>query len=436
MLGLHLRKIFLFLGDAVLLYCSLLATVLLGFWKNFGWPIIIEHLLPFTILYIFWLLVFYSFSFYDIRVIKRRLYFYPKILAALAVNFFLGIIFFYAVPFSITPKTNLVFNIIFVGLLFVLWRMIFWKLFSTRFLSRVVIIGNGEEVKELKKEISKKPHLGYKAVSITLKKDLFAQISQHKIDTVIFTEEFEAHPNLLKAIYLCVPEKMNFLDFCQAFEIICQKTPIHLLKETLFLKNLKKQKKKIYNKLKRITDIIFAAIFLILSLPFWMLIALLIKLEDRGPVLYKQQRTGKGGKAFSLIKFRSMIQAAEKKGPQWADKQDKRITKIGKILRIMHLDELPQMLNILKGDISLVGPRPERPEFVQQLEKEIPHYQLRHLIKPGFTGWAQIKFQYARSVMDSFEKLQYDLYYIKNRSLFLDMGILLKTIQLFFRREQ
>ena len=129
------------------------------------------------------------------------------------------------------------------------------------------------------------------------------------------------------------------------------------------------------------------------------------------------------------------VEAESKTGPVWAEKEDPRVTKAGKLLRRVHLDELPQMINVLKGDISLVGPRPERPEFVEKLEKEIPHYHVRHLIKPGFTGWAQIKFRYGRSVMDSQEKFQYDLYYLKNRSLILDLGILLKTLQLFLRKE-
>jgi len=126
----------------------------------------------------------------------------------------------------------------------------------------------------------------------------------------------------------------------------------------------------------------------------------------------------------------------KKKTIGWAKKEDHRVTKVGKLLRKIHLDELPQMINVLKGDISLVGPRPERPEFVEKLEKEIPYYHVRHLIKPGFTGWAQLKFRYGRSVVDSKEKFQYDLYYMKNRSLFLDLGILLKTFQLFFKKEK
>ena len=129
------------------------------------------------------------------------------------------------------------------------------------------------------------------------------------------------------------------------------------------------------------------------------------------------------------------IGAENKSGPVWAKKEDARVTRVGKWLRRTHIDELPQMINVLKGEISLVGPRPERPEFVIDLEKEIPHYHIRHLIRPGFTGWAQLKFRYGRSVMDSKEKFQYDLYYLKNRSPLLDLGILLKTFQLFFKKE-
>lgn len=226
------------------------------------------------------------------------------------------------------------------------------------------------------------------------------------------------------------------MDLAQAYEIICEKIPISFVSQTWFLENIKEREKGFYEKLKRVIDIIFSLFILFFTFPFWPFIILAIKLEDGGLVFYSQKRIGKGGFPFLLTKFRSMKKEAEKEtGAVWAEKEDLRITKVGRFLRRAHLDELPQMFNILKGDISLVGPRPERPEFVSQLEKEIPHYHLRYLIKPGFTGWAQIKFRYARSLMDSHEKFQYDLYYIKNRSLFLDLRILFKTFQLFFKKE-
>jgi len=239
---------------------------------------------------------------------------------------------------------------------------------------------------------------------------------------------------LTKNLYQCLALKIDFMNLVRAYETIIQKIPIAFVAHSWFLEWT--IKKEFYEKTKQMIDIILAGILMILTLPLWLFIALAIKLEDRGPILYFQKRIGKNKKTFLLIKFRSMIPNAEKRGAIWAKKQDIRITKVGKFLRKTHLDELPQMLNILKRDINLVGPRPERPNFVFQLEKQIPHYHLRHLIKPGFTGWAQIKFRYARTIEDSFEKFQYDLYYLKNRSLFLDLRILLKTLQLFFKSEE
>jgi len=167
------------------------------------------------------------------------------------------------------------------------------------------------------------------------------------------------------------------------------------------------------------------AILLLLG-PF---IAVAIKLESRGPVIYRQVRLGQGGRRFDVIKFRSMMKDAEKaEGAQWAVEGDPRVTRVGKWLRMLRLDELPQLVNILKGDLHLVGPRPERPEFFSQLEKEIPFYGARLAVKPGLTGWAQVKYGYGGNVEETLVKLQYDLYYIKNRSPFLDLKILLKTV--------
>jgi lipopolysaccharide/colanic/teichoic acid biosynthesis glycosyltransferase len=159
--------------------------------------------------------------------------------------------------------------------------------------------------------------------------------------------------------------------------------------------------------------------------------------EDGGPIFIKQHRVGKHGKLFTIYKLRSMQAlnkdgSAETNGAVWATAKDPRITPVGHILRTTHLDEVPQMYNIIKGDLALIGPRAERPEFVAELEQQIPYYYLRHTIKPGFTGWAQIKYRYARSIQDSREKFEYDLYYLKNKSPLLDIGIVLKTLQIIF----
>jgi sugar transferase (PEP-CTERM system associated) len=182
--------------------------------------------------------------------------------------------------------------------------------------------------------------------------------------------------------------------------------------------------------IKRLFDVTVSLIGLVLSLPLMALVAIAIKLESSGPALYRQPRLGQNGSVFILNKFRSMRQDAEKEtGPVWTTQQDSRITRVGAIIRRTRLDELPQLFNVLVGDMSFIGPRPERPEFVAELQKQIPYYMERLAVKPGITGWAQVRYRYGSSVEDAVEKLQYDLYYIKNLSLFLDLLIVLNTVQ-------
>lgn len=182
-------------------------------------------------------------------------------------------------------------------------------------------------------------------------------------------------------------------------------------------------------KLKRVVDCFVAVILGILSFPLLLIVALLVKVSSRGPAFYNQKRTGLSGKEFCLHKFRTMDKDAEIEGPQWARPGDPRITRTGRLLRVTRVDELPQLWNVIRGEMSFVGPRPERPEFNRQLEKDIPYYELRYLVKPGITGWAQVMYPYGSSVEDARQKLQYDLYYIKNYSLLLDLLIAIKTVR-------
>lgn len=181
---------------------------------------------------------------------------------------------------------------------------------------------------------------------------------------------------------------------------------------------------------KRMFDVIASGVLLLLTLPVMLITALLIWLEGGSPVFYRQERVGENGHVFKVLKFRSMRQDAEHDGvPQWAKKQDDRVTRVGKVIRLLRIDELPQVFNVFKGDMSFVGPRPERPYFVQDLTRKIPYYPSRHTVKPGITGWAQIRYPYGATVEDAVQKLQYDLYYVKNHTLFLDLIILFQTAQ-------
>ena len=180
---------------------------------------------------------------------------------------------------------------------------------------------------------------------------------------------------------------------------------------------------------KRLFDVLCALLLLVLAAPVSLVTALAIALDSKGPVFYRQERVGHAGRTFPVLKFRSMRVDAERSGqPQWAAAKDERVTRVGAVIRQLRIDELPQLINVLRGEMSLVGPRPERPYFVDQLTREIPYYAVRHSVKPGVTGWAQVRYQYGATVADSLEKLQYDLYYVKNHSLFLDIVILFETI--------
>lgn len=192
----------------------------------------------------------------------------------------------------------------------------------------------------------------------------------------------------------------------------------------------------VWRGVKRAADILVSTVGLAVSLPFWPVIAAAVKLGSRGPVFYAQARVGKGQKLFSLVKFRSMVKDAENGDPIWAKLDDERITPVGRVLRRIHLDELPQLWNILRGDMSLIGPRPERPEFVADLAGRIPHYGLRHAVKPGLTGWAQVNYKYAASLESSRTKLEYDLYYIARWSPALDVLIVFRTIGKVFEKEE
>ncbi len=182
--------------------------------------------------------------------------------------------------------------------------------------------------------------------------------------------------------------------------------------------------------LKRVFDILAALFGLLFFGPIFTLIAIAIKLDSKGPVFYMQERVGRDGTVFNLLKFRSMVVDAEQDGPIWAVENDRRVTRVGRFIRKLRFDEIPQLINVLKGEMSIVGPRPERPFFVKKLEREIPFYDYRHMVKPGITGWAQILYPYGATREDAIEKLKYDLYYIKNISPVLDLRIISETVKI------
>jgi exopolysaccharide biosynthesis polyprenyl glycosylphosphotransferase len=260
---------------------------------------------------------------------------------------------------------------------------------------------------------------------------LLTLIEKYRIDQIVFARGEKDNPRLTKNILSARLKGIEVIDMPDMYQTLKWRIPINYVEDNWFLreKGFEYPKNIVVMKAKRLIDIIISSFIFLISLPLWPIFALLIKMNSRGPVFYVQKRVGKNESLFSLYKFRSMIDKAEENEAVWAGENDKRITFVGKILRKLHLDELPQFWNVIRGEMSLVGPRPERPEFVEELEKKIPYYSLRHFMKPGITGWAQVNFPYASSIEDSQEKLEYDLYYVSHMNLLFDFQVLLKTAQ-------
>jgi lipopolysaccharide/colanic/teichoic acid biosynthesis glycosyltransferase len=234
------------------------------------------------------------------------------------------------------------------------------------------------------------------------------------------------HPHIARLLYANLGLGIEIIDFATLYEICFQKVPLSELEEVWFLENVA-QRHELYDILKRPLEMFLAASLGITLLPLGVAIIAAIKFTSPGSAFFSQRRVGRHGHNFTLWKFRTMRHDAECNGPVWAKPNDSRITVIGRFLRQTHLDELPQLWNILRGDLSFVGPRPERPEFTKRLAGQIPFYELRHLVRPGLTGWAQINYRYGASTADAYEKQQYDIFYLKHRSFWIDFLILLKT---------
>ena len=437
----NFKKIILLIGDIAILYFSLWLSLSIRysqFCTSEKWNL---HFFPFSLIYALWIIVFYIAGLYELNLARNSVEFYSTLSKAIAINGVLGIAFFYFIPyFSITPKTNLFLDIGISTGLIVLWRQIYNKIIkSSLLLVNVLFIGKSKEMEEVSKVLANNPQLGYKIVSqiypdkLETPLDLMEIISSKRVNLIVTSIDPHYDSNLVKSLYQCLPFKISFSDSVSFYEKIMGKVPLSAIGEVWFLENLAESEKKFYENFKRIFDMFFAIIFGIISLFFYPIIAVAIKIDSKGHVFYKQKRVGLNGEVFTVYKFRTMTEDAEKNGAKWADDEDKRITKVGRFLRKTRLDELPQLLNIFFGNMSFVGPRPERVEFVEKLEKQIPYYNIRHIVRPGLTGWAQVNFRYGASVEDSIEKLQYELYYIKHRCFILDISIILKTVKIILK---
>ncbi|MDP3762809.1 MAG: sugar transferase [bacterium] len=441
----------LFLGDLFVLYLTLWFLLWLRYWPGVKIGLLELHFFSFSILFPVWLVILAAFGFYDLRQFRlgsmteaRR--FLLRLGQALAINFFLAILFFYFIPqVLIEPRRNLAFITILAGLALFAWRYLADFLFLKTTASKILFFGLNREVTELSDYLLKNPQLGQKPVSIISAdgkenesdKNLTRLIHDFGADTIVITPEIKENSILTKFLLQVLPLGVTIAEFTNFYETTMGKIPLSLIKEIWFLENLVGLKKPVYEFFKRAADIALAVLLLVPIIAVAPLIALAIKLNSPGRIFFWQKRVGRGGKEFWLIKFRSMTEGAEKAGgyKENAGGKDPRHTAVGQFLRRNYLDELPQILNILKSEMSFIGPRPERPEFVEKLKEEVPFYEMRLLVTPGITGWAQINMENDASVEDAPEKMQYDLYYIKNLSFWLDLLIMARTFFTLLRRQ-
>lgn len=356
----------------------------------------------------------------------------------------------YAVPdFGVEGRMYYL-TILFVAIFLFIWRMIF-DYYLSRFApsENILIAGTGDVARLVAREVIERKRLGFRLVGFVASTSsmenkngevgevlgdysrLSELVEKHRVRKLVvaITERRGEYP--IKEMLGIRVSGCKVLEWPGFFEKLAGRIPIDNLVPSFFIFNEGFRKPDIVLFIRRVISTIVAVLMLLLLFPILLVVACLVKLDSPGPIFYTQTRVGQKGKLFRIFKFRSMRKDAETNGgAKWAEKDDLRITRIGKFLRITRLDELPQLFNVLRGDLDLVGPRPERPEFVEKLQSMIPYYSLRHTVKPGLTGWAQVMFTYCGTIEESKEKLQYDLFYIKNMSIKLDLLVLFRTLKI------
>ena len=440
------------LAEAALVYGAILAAVYLRVGvEDAPDELILKHgFMKAAVATFFCLASFYLFDLYDFLVMHDRRELVLRLVQALGLAWIALAFSFYTYPALMLGRGISLIALPLALSLMVAWRVsIHWFLGHPDFGERILIVGSGNLAVELAREVLNRPDAGYRIAGfvgtdaellgkslinprvIGLTEDLDNIVKRENIDRIVVAMgERRGQLPTSKLLQLSLAGEVTIEEGASFYERITGRVSLNMLRPSWLIFTGRGRQKKVASLARSAVHWLVALVGAILSLPIVMVTAILIKLESPGPVFYTQDRVGKNGRTFVLTKFRSMRVDAEQDGPVWAQKRDSRTTRVGRIIRKIRVDEIPQFWNILKGEMSFVGPRPERPHFVAQLAEEIPFYEQRHLIAPGLTGWAQIKYPYGSSTEDARQKLQYDLFYIKNQGLILDAIIIFETIKI------
>ena len=440
----HIQHLMFFI-DIAFCISSLFLALFIKYNKCPTFQEYLIHLKIFIPVIISWILSMYIFYLYSIDVYLPAYNLLFRMFCCYLISAVIGISFFYVFSRRLTPKLIfLIYNSLVLGLLF-MWHLLCKKFFTNKyFKNKFIFIGYTPDVKRLL-ELTKIKYYGNfifegiydensKYATIKTEQELEEYLFKRNIKTVVITSKYKLTPSLTNMLMDAMMNKTVFYSLPDFYELITRKIPISSISDGWILNKISKAECIIYKSIKRAADIIFSILILFITSPIWLLSTFIIPLESKGPVIFKQKRLGLHSKEFILYKFRSMRE--ENNTYKYTTENDSRITKFGNFMRKTRIDELPQLINILKGDMSLIGPRPERPEYAIELQKQIPFYNQRLIVRPGITGWDQVSGEYhSPSTEDTYKKLQNDLYYIKNISLSLDFSIAMKTIATMFMRE-
>jgi sugar transferase (PEP-CTERM system associated) len=389
---------------------------------------------------------------YDMSTSKSAVDLCIRLMQALGVAAILLAIIYFIFPRTMLNVGNYIVSALILLFLLSSWR-IGYALVLNRglFDKKIILIGSDELAQKINNEIVQKKDCGYQVACIVLEKYHQGTIADAKtpvirkkgyqglcalarklyIDTIVVAIKEKRGELPTKELLQCRIDGIEVIDGISFYETLSGKLLVEHISPSWLIFSDGFQKSKIKKNLKRLTDIILSALLLITFAPILCVVMLLIKIDSEGPVFYSQERIGERHRIYMIYKFRSMFTDAEEKtGPVFTTKDDDRITRFGRFLRKWRIDEIPQLWNVLRGEMSFVGPRPEREFFVKQLEQEIPYYRERFSVKPGITGWAQVCYRYGYTLEDAVEKLNYDLFYIKNMSILMDLMIILRTIKI------
>ncbi len=441
------RKIFFFLGEGLLIFLAINSVYFLFRGQEMYCEALLLYVLRASLVTLIFQLCLYFFDLYDLSGARP-----PTEELALVVQAFgtgcvvLGVVYF-LVPFIMISTKVFWTGYGAICLSVFVWRFIYSHVLERKmFTQPIMILGTGKMAAEIAAEIERNRDSGYKiscflgsektSVSLPAGIPFHTDVSmlphlchKYKVEKIVVALDDRRGSTPIAELLQCKMEGIAIDTGVTFYEGLTAKILVENVNPSWLIFSTGFKKCPMCNVIKRLLDILFSAFGLLVSLPITLSSALIIKFESPGPIFYTQERVGEMGLPFKVVKFRSMGSDAEKDGPVWAMQNDTRVTRYGAFIRKVRIDEIPQMWNVLKGEMSFVGPRPERPVFVEELTKSIPYYALRHTVKPGITGWAQILYPYGASEEDALRKLEYDLYYIKNITISMDLWIIFQTIK-------